>query len=90
MSEVYLAALIQFSEDNKNKMSLLCRSTYSAALTVPGKYNFQTTSRIKTAPFIVDHSTNRVMDAELKNLIDVSQAYMFKTICFPFGQIFGN
>lgn len=64
--------------------------TYSSALTIPGKHNFQTTSRAKQSPFISDDSTKQKTNAELKNLIDVTQANTFKTICFPFGQIFGN
>ncbi|XP_037043675.1 uncharacterized protein LOC119079719 [Bradysia coprophila] len=64
--------------------------TYSSALTIPGKYNFQTTSRAKQSPLISDDSTKRTTNAELNSLIDVSQTNTFKTICFPFGQIFGN
>lgn len=74
----------------KNFVLICCRPTFSSALTVAGKYNFQTTSRAKQTPSVFDNSTNRVMDVELKHLIDVSQANILKTICFPFGQIFGN
>ncbi|KAJ6643508.1 Aldehyde dehydrogenase family 16 member A1 [Pseudolycoriella hygida] len=64
---------------------------YSAAVTVTGKYNFQTTSTLKIASNIDDNNPLfESADAELKNLIDVSQTNNFKTICFPFGQIFAN
>lgn len=52
--------------------------------------NFQTTSKLKATPFVVDSKENGSIDKEMKNLIDVTEANKFKTICFPFGQIFGN
>jgi len=82
--------IAQMLNPQKKHLSGNLRPTYSAALTVPGKYNFQTTSRVKPTPYIVDASANDVIDVELRNLIDVSQVHVFKTVCVTFGQIFGN